>query len=116
MGNLSNKLESGKVRISLDSDKIEQGLYELINFDLDFTENEEYFREDTLLLGYSNEAERLAKEYATERKITNKKELSDCCEELLGMVLDSSYYGEWTLEVTESRKKNEFVVFYSYIS
>lgn len=116
MGNLSNQLTSGKVKISLDPGKIEQGLYELINFDLDFTENEEYFREDTLSLGYSNEADRLVKEHIAENKITNKKELFDCCSDLLGMVFDSSFYGDWTLEVVESSKKNEFVVFYSYIS
>lgn len=116
MGNLSGQLTTGNVRISLDPGKIENDLYGLISFDLDFTENEEYFRMDTLSLGYENEAERLAKEFVAERKITNKEELFDCCQEMLGMVFDSSFYGEWTLEVAESSKKNEYVVFYSYIS
>lgn len=116
MGNLAGQLTTGKVRISLDPDKIEKGLYDLINFDLDFTENEEYFRMDTLSLGYENEAERLVKECVAENKITNKKELFECCSDLLGMVFDSSFYGDWTLEVVESSKKNEYVVFYSYIS
>ena len=116
MGNLAQQLTAGKVRISLDPDKIEKGLYDLINFDLDFTENEEYFRQDTLSLGYMDEADRLVKEYILENKITNKKELFECCSDLLGMVFDSSFYGDWTLEVVESHKENEFVVFYSYIS
>ena len=116
MGNLAGQLTTGKVKISLDSDKIEKGLYGLISFDLDFTENEEYFREDTISLGYENEAERLSKEYVAERKISNKEELFDCCQELLGMVFDSSFYGEWDLDVFESKNKNEYVVFYSYLS
>lgn len=116
MGNLAGQLTTGKVRISLDPEKIEKGLYDLISFDLDFTENEEYFREDTLSLGYMDEADRLVKEHLTENKVTNKKELFNCCSDLLSMVFDSSFYGDWTLEVVESSKKNEYVVFYSYIS
>jgi len=116
MGNLAGQLTTGKVKISLDSDKIAKGLYDLISFDLDFTDNEDYFRKDTLFLGYENEADRLAKEYVAERKITNKDELFDCCQELLGMVFDSSFYGEWNLEVFESKIENEYVVFYSYLS
>ena len=116
MGNLAGQLTTGKVKISLVRDKIEKGLYDLISFDLDFTDNEDYFRMDTLSLGYENEADRLAKEFVAERKITNKEELFDCCQELLGMVFDSSFYGEWNLDVFETKNKNEYVVFYSYLS
>jgi hypothetical protein len=116
MGNLSNALTTEQVRISLDPDKIKSGLYDLISFDLDFTENEEYFRSDTLSLGYENEAERLVDEYLKEFKINDKESLLDCCLNLLGMVFDSSFYGDWNVEVTESKNENEFIVYYSYIS
>ena len=33
MGNLAGQLTTGKVRISIDPDKIEQGLYDLIYLD-----------------------------------------------------------------------------------
>lgn len=35
-------------------------------FDLDFTENEEYYRKDTLSLGFKNEAQRVIREHTNE--------------------------------------------------
>lgn len=116
MGNLSNSLTQEKVRVSLRPEMLEANLIRLISFDLDFSENEEYFREDTLSLGYENEAERVVKEYLAENKVTNKKELFYCCSDLLSMVFDSSFYGDWTLDVVETSNENEFLVFYSYVS
>jgi hypothetical protein len=116
MGNLSNSLTTEKVRISLDPDKVKSGLYDLISFDLDFTENEEYFRQDTISLGYKDEAERLIDEYLKENKLENKQDLFECSCELLRMVFDSSFYGDWVVDVSETSKENEYVVYYSYIS
>tara|TARA_R110000744_G_scaffold312604_1_gene420001 strand:- start:1522 stop:1926 length:405 start_codon:yes stop_codon:yes gene_type:complete len=36
---------------------------EFLSIDSDFEENEEYFREDTISLGFENESERISKEY-----------------------------------------------------
>ena len=116
MGNLSQQLTTHKARISLDPAQIKNDLIHLISFDLDFTENEDYFRSDTLSLGYENEAERLVDEYLKEFKVENKTDLFECCSSLLGMVFDSSFYGDWTLEIANSKKENEFIVFCSYIS
>lgn len=114
MGNLSNQLGTQKVLVSVEKDKMEQGLAELLSFDLDFTENEEYFREDTLSLGYENEAERLVREYTAENEVKTKKQVFECCDALLSKVFDSSYYGNWTLDVTESRNDGEYIVYVTY--
>ena len=117
MGNLSQELNTGKIKLSLNSDKLKEGLIELISFDLDYTENEEYFREDTLSLGYENEAERVVEEYLEKNKIKNKSDLTRCCSEILSQVFDSSsYYGDWDFVINETKKEKEFVVFYTYIT
>lgn len=114
MGNLSNQIEQLKCKVSLDPAKIESGLVELLSFDLDFTENEEYFSEDTLALGYKNEAERLVKEYLASNSVTDKKRLYDCCEHLLSQVFRSSFYGNWEFDVSETRGKSNFFVHVAY--
>lgn len=116
MGNLSNTLNTHKAKVSLEPTRLRSDLENLISFDLDFTENEEYFREDTIALGYDNEAKRLVDEYLRNNKVTNSKQLDKCCSELLGVVFNSSYYGDWEFNLTEGRKRNEYVIHCSYIS
>lgn len=114
MGNLSNQLASFKTEVSLEPAQLERNLIDMLDFDLDLTENEEYFREDTVSLGYENEAERLVKEYLASNTVSNKKELFECCDEILTRVFDSSFYGNWTLEVVEGRGCFHVVVSYEY--
>lgn len=44
------------------SDINKKTLVDIFNIDCDFSENKEYFRVDTIKLGYSNESERCAEE------------------------------------------------------
>ena len=108
MGNLVNALGNQSAIIKLENP--EEGLIELISFDLDFTENEEYFREDTLELGYKNEADRLVKEYLAKNQIKNKEDIEECCSYLLGEVFNSNYYGDYTLDVVELKNKSFKVI------
>lgn len=114
MGNLSNQLGNQKAIISIDPKRIKMDMVKLLSFDLDFTENEEYFRDDTLELGYENEAERIVDEYLSLNRVVNKQDLFRCCDELLTKVFDSSFYGDWTLDVTESRNQDEYIVYATY--
>ena len=54
----------------------------ILSHDCDFSENEEYFREDTLELGFENEADRVGKEFADKYKEVTSK--------LIGEVLEYS--------------------------
>lgn len=113
MGNLINAI--GKQSAVIDLNHPEEGLYDLISFDLDFTENEEYFREDTISLGYDNEAERLVKEYLKENELKNQKDVFECCSNLLEKVFNSSYYGDNTLDVIQITKtKFKVITTYQY--
>lgn len=52
----------------------ENTLIPIIDIDADFSENEEYYRDDTLSLGYKNESERLSKEIFSKEYNTEKDE------------------------------------------
>ncbi len=49
-----------------DKDSVIQGFLLALGEDLDLTDNEDEFREDTLELGYDSEADRIIKEYVEE--------------------------------------------------
>ena len=66
-------------------------------FDNDFTENEEYFREDTLKLGYKSEAERLATEFL-EKDMPAFDKMEACIETQCES--SSSYYQDYTISAT----------------
>ena len=54
------------------------------DIDSDFSENEEYYREDTLTLGFKSESERCSKELYDKHfldEMLNKKTLSDALED-----------------------------------
>jgi hypothetical protein len=62
-------------------------------FDLDFTENEEYYRKDTLPLGYKNEAARII----AENKEENDGEID--VDDLIHRAFKDSYYLEYEYEI-----------------
>ena len=64
-------------------------------FDLDFTENTEFFQEDTLQKGYLNEAERVVLEAYNKRNNTK-----DTISEVVNNQLSSSYYYSYETEIT----------------
>lgn len=62
MANNNNTLELHVFSI-LKGNVNEKTLIQMIDIDADFSENEEYFRDDTISLGYTNESERISKEF-----------------------------------------------------
>jgi hypothetical protein len=81
---------------------IKEALYLIFQHDCDFTENEEYFRKNTLKLGYKNEAERLVDEYVNKRKIDSLSQVTRAVDKLAGKVFDNSnYYSEHHISVEE---------------
>ena len=103
MSNYSNQL--GLIHFTLstkyDSD-IKDALYLIFQHDLDFVENEEYFRKNTLKLGYKNEAERLVSEYVSKHRIDNISKVTRAVDKLAAKVFDNSnYYSEHHISIEE---------------
>jgi hypothetical protein len=81
MSNYSNDL--GQIHFVIDiseTTSITEGLYNIFSRDLDFIENEEYFRKNTLKKGFDNEADRIVIEYMGKHLISNKKQLEKAVE------------------------------------
>jgi len=90
-------------------------LIDVFDLDSDFMENEEYFREDTLELGYQNESERCADEvYKAHKDIVDpverlEKMLEDVPEYSNGeqtfIIGNSNHSGDYKFEVTDAGEK-----------
>ena len=115
MSNLTQDISIHTLRI--DKNNInEKSLQPLFETDLDFSENEDYFREDTLELGYENEAERVSKEIydkcyrkdKSEIEIVNKmfKEIF----KVRGFIGKSDYYGHYQTEFIETDFEYIFII------
>ena len=62
-------------------DKVdEKTLIPVFDIDLDFSQNEEYFREDTISLGFKNESERCSKELYDRFKDNSKNQNQLLCQ------------------------------------
>lgn len=108
MGNLNNEAKLIIQRIDKGGVN-ETSLIDILAQDNDFSENEDYFREDTLELGFKDEAERVSKEIFEKNRLDIKED------ELVGlhqMVVDlfevdgfigqSSCYGDYQFEIVET--------------
>jgi len=65
------------------------------DIDSDFSENEEYYREDTLALGFKSEAERCSKELYDKHflnEMLDEKTLSDALEEASSIFYESTQF------------------------
>lgn len=116
MSNYSNQLGliHFTIRTDYDSD-IKEALYQIFSRDLDFTENEEFFRRTTLKLGYKNEAERLVSEYVFKHdRINTLGKVERAVEKLAAKVFKSDFYQDYQTSV-EIIDNNEFSVCIGYI-
>jgi hypothetical protein len=103
MSNYSNQM--GLIHFQLftkyNSD-IKEALYLIFQHDCDFTENEEYFRKNTLKLGYKNEAERLVSEYVNKHRIDTLSKVTTAVDKLAANIFNNSnYYSEHHISVDE---------------
>lgn len=110
MGNLNNEAKLIIQRIDKGGVN-ETSLIDILAHDCDFTENEDCFREDTLDLGFKDEAERVSKEIFEKCKIKSK--IGDDEYVLLytmllalfrvdGFIGKSNYYGDFKFEIVET--------------
>jgi hypothetical protein len=113
MGNLNNTALLITHQINK-GDVNEQSLIGILEQDNDFSENEEYYREDTLELGFNNEAERVSKEIFDKHKHLLDEDEEDFDEygaiqlmvndlfDVQGFIGCSSNYGGYQYEVIET--------------
>jgi hypothetical protein len=93
----------------------ENSLISILEQDNDFSENEDYYRPDTLELGFENEAERVSKEIF-EKNILDVKDdelvgLHQMVSDLFkveGFIGTSSHYGSYEFEIIET--EYEYIV------
>lgn len=115
MSNLSETLNIHKVVMSIrTTESTATGFEELLGFDLDFTDNEEYFRKDTLRKGFRSEAHRIAVE-KTKTKVRDQDDLDGRIHQILSKVFNSSYYGDWEYVVVPM-VDDEYTIVVSYIN
>lgn len=117
MGNYNNTLD--QIHFILDAtseEKFKEGLDNIFSNDADFTENVEYFRNDTISLGYKNEADRLISDCIFGRKINRLLDVIKIVEELCYNVFDNkNYYQDWDYNIIKI-DDNRFSISISYIS
>lgn len=115
MSNYGNTLNIHKVVMSTRTqESTAKGLEELMEFDLDFSENEEHFRKDTLKKGFRSEAHRIAVE-KTKKPVRDDADLENRVNEVLSKVFDSNYYGDWEFVVVPM-VDDEYTIVVSYIN
>jgi len=114
MGNLNNTPLLITERIDI-GEINEQSLIGILEQDCDFSQNEEYYREDTLELGFKNEAERVSKEIFDKHKENLKDDELDTLNSMVNDLFDvsnfigqSSNYGGYTFDIIET--EFEYVV------
>lgn len=81
-------------------------LYDLLSVDNDLTENEDYFSEDTLELGYDCEADRIFAEKTKDVKIESHADYLRVMEDVWEAITGQEYFGvcEYnTLELEDGR-------------
>ena len=101
MGNYSNTLGQIHFAVNINNDlSLSDGLYNIFSCDADFTDNEEYFRKNTLKKGYKNEASRIISEYLVKHMITNKKQLDKAVQHMANLIYsDNSFFRSYDANV-----------------
>jgi len=96
MGNCRASLSTNHIVIDIkDKEKVVDSLYEIMEQDNDLTENEDYFQDDTLELGYESEADRIVKEYIKENGLPRSvKAYIKAYEEIFTFISRQEYFGE----------------------
>jgi hypothetical protein len=100
MGNCTADLNTGMFIVDFKKrDEILDSLSGLLEIDGDLVENEDYFRDDTLSLGYVTEAERIIAERTKGRPIRNEKQFRNVMTDVWRAITDQDYYGECSFDV-----------------
>ena len=116
MSNCRSNLALGTLLIDLNNQEEALGsLYDLLTCDSDLTENEDYFQEDTLELGYDCEADRVWTERTKGKvgKVGTIKKFEKVFLDVWSAITDQEYYGDWDYSIVDLGD-NKYVIAYCY--
>jgi len=86
----------------------------VLEHDSDLSDNEEYFREDTLALGYTSEADRIVKEYIKKKGVPNTIEsFKEAFKSMATKIDNQEFFGHCDInfiDIDESRVSAVFLV------
>ncbi len=95
-----------------DKEAVIESLLNSMQCDSDLTENEDYFQEDTLELGYESEADRIVQEYTKENGVPSTiEEYKKAYTEISKSISDQDFYGSCELDFIEIGETNLSVMF-----
>lgn len=116
MANHTNHLDQIHFTLYADNEtSIRESLLYIFDGDLDFTENEEQFRKNTIKKGYINEAHRIVVEYMKKNKVETYKQITKAVEFMADKLFASSFYEDYTVSVNEiSNKVFSIAISYCY--
>lgn len=105
MANCTSDLGYGHVIVDLNyKNEVREVLEQLLSMDNDLIENEEYFREDTLPLGYKNEMDRIITEALVNGYPSNMEDFYTIAKEVYSRISEDEYWGECILDMLEITK------------
>jgi hypothetical protein len=114
MSNSRSDLALGTLLIDLKKPEEALGsLYDLLTVDNDLTENEDYFQEDTLELGYDCEADRIWTEKTKDKKFNTIDEFEDIFLDVWSAITSQEYYGDSEYEIVDIGD-DKYVIAYCY--
>lgn len=95
-----------------DKEAVTKSLFNSMQNDCDLTENEDYFQEDTLELGYESEADRIVQEYTKENGVPSTiEEYKKAYTEISNNISDQEFYGDCELDFIEIDETKLSVMF-----
>ena len=87
-------------------------LMDILSVDNDLTENEDYFRDDTMELGFESEADRIIKEYIKKNGVPNTIEAYEkAFNKISDSITNQEYFGECQLDFLKIDETNVSVMF-----
>ena len=87
-------------------------LMEIMEQDNDLTENEDYFQEDTLTLGFESEADRIVKEYIKENGVPKTTtEYEKAFNKISESISNQEYFGQCSVDFLKIDDTNISVTF-----
>jgi ABC-type Fe3+-hydroxamate transport system substrate-binding protein len=101
------------IAILLNRFDVKATVIDTLKHDMDFIENVEMFREDTIALGYENEAQRVGDEFAKKYTEVNEKMIDDLLTCHVGgsqfIVGNTTFTEDYTYELTDIDEKRVFL-------
>ena len=94
-----------------DENDVFQGLLSLLEVDADLTENEEHFRDDTIELGFENEAERIVKEELKDKEINDIEGFKQVVRKVAEYISSQEFFGDCKLSFVATDTKTVVIAF-----